>query len=216
MPDLSRAALKSAAQALGLGLTDSQLKLLGRYAGLLREWNHRMNLVSRKDESRILAYHVVDSLAVSSLVPADAKVADIGTGAGLPGIPLAIARPDLKMLLVESSHKKCLFLETALPELGLVNARVIEGRAESLPGLDCDAMVSRLTGPLRELVKQIRHHLAPGARVILFKTPSAGQELTRAAKLLSRYNLEVARTFDVTLPISGIPRRFVVLTRLAA
>ena len=216
MADLGRVALKTAGQTLGLNLSDNQLKPLGRYAGLLREWNRRTNLISRRDENRILAYHVIDSLAASSFIPADSRVADIGTGAGLPGIPLSIARPDLEMLLVESSHRKCLFLETAVRELELGNARVVEGRAESLEPLRCVVVLSRLTGPLRQLVKQVHYHLVPGGRLVLFKTAVFNQELTRAAKLLSRYNLEVARTFDVTLPISGIPRRFVVLTRLAA
>ena len=102
--------LLTAASTLGLALTPFQVGLLARYADLVRDWNRRVNLVSRRDADRILEYHVVDSLASARLCEPGSRVADIGTGAGLPGIPLAIARPDLSVVLVESSGNRCRFL----------------------------------------------------------------------------------------------------------
>ncbi|MEO0082465.1 MAG: 16S rRNA (guanine(527)-N(7))-methyltransferase RsmG [candidate division WOR-3 bacterium] len=213
MPDLSHAELESACAGLGFTLAPAQLALLERYAGLLRGWNRRINLISRRDSDRILSYHVLDSLAVSSAISIGSSVADIGSGAGLPGIPLAIARPDLKILLVESSHKKCLFLNTAVCDLGLDNAWVIEGRVELLRPLDCTVLLSRLTGPVRQVIKQVQHQLSPGSRLILFKTACGDMEIERAAKSIAQYGLTVERALDVILPVSGIKRRFVILQR---
>lgn len=213
MPDLDHPDLTAACRKLGQDLTASQLSLLESYAALLREWNRRINLISRQDTERILSYHVVDSLAVSPLIPAHACAADVGSGAGLPGIPLAVARPDIEMLLIESSHKKCLFLETAVRTLGLGNVRVLENRVESLKPLNCSVLLSRLTGPLPQLLKQTRHHLTAGSRLILFKTPNSNIELQRNRRLLERYGLVVVESNDVSLPLTGITRRFILLGR---
>lgn len=213
MPDLDRPALEAACRRLGLSLAEEQLGRLERYAELLRDWNRRFNLISRADTERILSYHILDSLAVSRFVAADSRTADVGTGAGLPGIPLAIARPDLETVLVESSHKKCLFLDTCRQELALANVRIAEGRSESLAPLDCGVILSRLTGPLRLVLKQTRQHLVARGRLILFKTTDSDGELRREAKAIARYGFSVERTSDVSLPVSGIRRRFVILSR---
>ncbi len=208
MTDLSRAALKQACQALGLDPAPDQLSRLGRYAGLLRDWNQRVNLVSRRDTGRILGYHALDSLAAAPLVPADARVADIGSGAGLPGIPLAICRPDLAVALVESVAKKVRFLEHAAAELGLANVRVCHGRAESLDPLACAVVLSRLTGDLGTCLAWLERHRGPAGTIVLWKSPQAAAEDHRA---IERRGLRVVETRDVPLPVSGITRRFIIL-----
>jgi 16S rRNA (guanine527-N7)-methyltransferase len=205
------AALATACKQLDLELTQAQYDTLARYTQLLREWNQRINLVSRRDTDRILAYHIVDSLAVQRLIPQSARVCDIGSGAGLPGIPLAIARPDIQMLLVEASQKRSQFLRTAVPELGLANAEVLGERAESVPPLGCDVVLSRLSGPLHELVRQAGSHRKPTGTIVLYKTRDCAAELSRAGRQLARLRLRVAGSHDVLLPICNIPRRFIVL-----
>lgn len=201
----------SACARLGLELSEDRFARLCRYADLLLDWNRRINLISRRDTDRILSYHVIDSLAAAQLIPADARCSDIGTGAGLPGIPLAIARPDISVTLVDSTQKKCQFLRLALKELELDNADVICARSESLEPLGCDVVLSRLTGPLRTTLRHLARHSKPGGSIILYKSPNAAEK--PVGPLLTRLGLVEARVLDLTLPVSGIPRRFVVLQR---
>ena len=203
--------LQAACRQLDLELTQPQYDLLARYAQLLRDWNQRINLVSRRDTGRVLSYHVLDSLAVQRLIPSGARVCDIGTGAGLPGVPLALVRPDLKMLLVESSQKRSQFLRVAVAELGLGNTEVLHERAESLPPLECDIVLSRLAGPLADVVRCAGSHRKPNGMIVLYKTRDCGTELVKAGRLLARHRLRVAGSHDVLLPLSNVPRRFLVL-----
>jgi 16S rRNA (guanine527-N7)-methyltransferase len=189
----------------------SQYDSLVRYVQLLRDWNQRINLVSRRDTGRILSYHVIDSLAVQRLLPQGARVCDIGSGAGLPGIPLAIVRPDLQMLLVEASQKRGSFLRTAVAEPGIAQAEVLNQRAESLPPLECDVVLSRLSGPLRDAVRYAVPHRKPTGTIVLYKTRDCTTELSKAGRLLARLRLRIASSHDVLLPLSGVPRRFIVL-----
>jgi 16S rRNA (guanine527-N7)-methyltransferase len=204
-------ALHSACGELDLDLTVPQFELLGCYVALLRDWNTRINLVSRRDSGRILSYHVLDSLAAAQLIPRGSRCCDVGTGAGLPGIPLAIARPDVHMILVESVRKKCGFLSAAVAELGLGSVEVACARAEELDPLACDVVLSRLTGPLRTTLGRLARHARSGGLVILYKSPSAADALP--GPLLARLGLSLTQTLDLTLPLCSVPRRFLVLRR---
>jgi 16S rRNA (guanine527-N7)-methyltransferase len=203
--------LQTACRQLGIELTQSQYDSLVRYTQLVRDWNQRINLVSRRDTGRILSYHVIDSLAVQRLIPQNARVCDIGTGAGFPGIPVVLVRPDVKMFLIESSQKKSRFLQTATAELSLGNVEVLNERAESLPGLDCDVILSRLAGPLRDVVEYARPHRKPRGTIILYKTRDSAEELRKAGRVLSRHKLRGTGSYDIRLPLSSVPRRFIVL-----
>jgi 16S rRNA (guanine527-N7)-methyltransferase len=202
---------QTALAQLEVVLTPAQFETIRHYAALVREWNGRVNLISRRDTGRLLSYHVIDSLAASQLIPRGARCCDIGTGAGLPGIPLAIARPDLKMVLVESTQKKCQFLGRATAELGLANTQLKNVRSESLEPLGCDIVLSRLTGSLRKTLKRITLHARPGGSIVLFKSPSAAEE--PVGPILSKLGLVRDRATDLTLPLTSLPRRFLVLTR---
>ncbi|MBN2465751.1 16S rRNA (guanine(527)-N(7))-methyltransferase RsmG [candidate division WOR-3 bacterium] len=205
------ATLATACRQLELELTQAQYDNLVRYTQLLRDWNQRINLVSRRDTDRILSYHIIDSLAVQRLVPQGARVCDIGSGAGLPGLPLAIVRSDIEVLLVEASQKRGQFLRTAVAELGLADVEVVNERAESLPPLKCDVVLSRLSGPLRDAVRYANPHRKPTGTVVLYKTRGCSTELSKAARQLARGRLRVAGSHDVLLPICNVPRRFIVL-----
>jgi 16S rRNA (guanine527-N7)-methyltransferase len=197
--------LQSACCRLGLELTEEHFDCLVRYAALLRDWNARINLISRRDTERVLSYHVLDSLAVHSLIPQDARVCDVGTGAGLPGIPLTLVRPDVRMFLIESSKKKGLFLQAAITALAPGNTELLIERAESLSPLGCDVALSRLTGPVRATLRCVASHLKPGGRLVLFKHSAAAEELP--TPLLARLGLEFEAAQDITLPLSGVRRR---------
>jgi len=203
--------LHAACRQLDFELTRPQYDSLVRYAQLLRDWNRRVNLVSRRDTARILAYHVLDSMAAQSLVPPGATVVDVGTGGGLPGIPLALARPDVKVVLIESSRKKSAFLAAALSAIPVANARLLNERAESLPALAGDVVVCRLAGSLPEVLRNAARHRRPSGTIVLYKTRGSDTELAASRRLLARWGLRVASQKDILLPLSGVPRRFVVL-----
>lgn len=154
MDDLSR--FRQEVAACGLSLSDDAIARFIRYADLIREWNRRINLISRQDEDRILSRHVFDSLCLlmAAPIPSGERVLDLGSGAGFPGIPMALVRPDLQMILVESKRKKVLFLQKALSELSLENCTVILGRIEERDITQpVEVVVSRAVADLATLIE---------------------------------------------------------------
>ncbi|MCX7732384.1 MAG: 16S rRNA (guanine(527)-N(7))-methyltransferase RsmG [candidate division WOR-3 bacterium] len=203
----------AACRQLGVNLSGEQFSLLVRYQAELTAENERINLISRKDTSRIFSYHIIDSLAVSRFISGARVCADIGTGAGLPGIPLAVVRPDLTVFLIESVQKKCRFLAQVTAGLELKNIRLLCARAESLPPLDCDVILSRLTGELKLTLRHSIRHLKPGGIMILYKSAGWEAELKRNFRLLARLRLKLDRVETVRLPFTGIERQLVFLVR---
>jgi 16S rRNA (guanine527-N7)-methyltransferase len=203
--------LHLACRRFDVDLTPALFGSLVRYAQLLRKWNEGINLISRRDTGRILDYHVIDSLAAQGLIPPGATVVDVGTGAGLPGIPVALARPDTKVVLIESSRKKSSFLAAALAGIPVANAKLLNERAESLTGLGGDVVLCRLAGSIPDVLKNAAHHRKPDGTIVLYKTRNSDAELAKSCRLLARHGLRVASQQDILLPLSDIPRRFIVL-----
>jgi 16S rRNA (guanine527-N7)-methyltransferase len=147
-----------ACRAHGIELGDEQREMLEEYARLLIEWNRKMNLVSRKDEENIWFSHILHSLTPLFYVsiPEGVKVLDLGTGGGLPGIPLAIVRKDLRFTLLDSIRKKTAAVGDMVQRLGLRNADVVCSRAEDLGKRDFDIVVVRAVAPLVELITWTR------------------------------------------------------------
>jgi 16S rRNA (guanine527-N7)-methyltransferase len=155
--------------ALGLTLpAGAEAKLLD-YLALLDKWNRVYNLTAVRDAERMVSHHLLDSLAA---VPHfnGKTVLDVGSGGGLPGIPLAIARPELQVTLIDSIAKKTAFLLQAKAELGLTNLQVVTGRVEDFrPQTGFDIVTSRAFSDLREFVTLTRHLLKPGGRWLAMK-----------------------------------------------
>jgi 16S rRNA (guanine527-N7)-methyltransferase len=142
--------LSSGALVYGIHLDDDALSLFKRYADLVTLWNGNMNLVSRRDMERFVEYHLLDSLKVSSCadILSVEKLMDFGSGPGLPGIPLKIAFPHLKEVLVDSMAKRINFLDQAVSELSLPDISVIRSRIENIPSSfngSFDMVISRAT-----------------------------------------------------------------------
>jgi 16S rRNA (guanine527-N7)-methyltransferase len=184
-PDLSAARIGAHARELGVELSAAQCGQLQRFAQLLLRWNrvHNLTAITRPDE--VLSHHLLDSLSIAPLLPADPplRVLDAGAGAGLPGIVLAIARPAHRFTLVDAVAKKCAFMTQARLALGLANVEVVHARLEQLgaparaasasdaqpDGAHFDIVVARALASLSELVALTRGLLAPGARWIAMK-----------------------------------------------
>ena len=181
------------------------------YLALLARLNQAYNLTAIRDPREMLSKHLLDSLAMADFVD-DERLADLGTGPGLPGIPLAIARPGLQVALVESNGKKARFLREAVRTLGLSNARVLESRAEAVdePG-GFDVVTARALDRLAGILAVGGHLLAPGGRVLAMKGLHPAEEI---AELPPDWRVVAVHP----LRVPGLPaeRHLVEMTRTAA
>jgi len=178
----------------GLELSAEQLKLLVHYGELLKGWNDKVNLISRKDEENILFKHILHSLLVAMPAVANyeirqhSKVLDLGTGGGLPGIPVKIARPDLSITLCDSIGKKIAACQDMISQLGLKNIEAIVSRTEELPKqaeykAAFDVIISRAVAPLDDLAKWLKDLVKPGATLLTLKGGDLSEEIKRAERL---------------------------------
>jgi 16S rRNA (guanine527-N7)-methyltransferase len=148
---------------------DGQARLI-KYLGLIEKWNKVHNLTAIRNPEQMLEHHLLDSLAVLPHLGLAKRLADIGSGAGLPGIPLAIAKPDLAVTLVDSSHKRQSFQQQCKSELGLGNVTAIHSRVEDFqPAQGFDVVISRAFSDLGEFVTAARHLCVPGGRLFAMK-----------------------------------------------
>ena len=177
MADDWRRLLAPGLRALGLMLPEGGEAALIRYLELLARWNQAYNLTAVREPAEMVSKHVLDSLAILPFV-AGPTVADVGTGAGLPGIPLAVARPDLRFTLVDSNGKKTRFVTQAVAELRLANVTVIQARAEDwTPPALFDQVVSRAFASLADFAKLAGGLAAPGGRLLAMKGTEPKDEL---------------------------------------
>jgi 16S rRNA (guanine527-N7)-methyltransferase len=176
-----RAALDQGLGELKLALSDSARGKLVAYMELLAKWNQTFNLTAIRDPLQMVSHHVLDSLAVLGELPAG-RLADIGSGAGLPGIPIAIAEPERPIVLLEASEKKGSFLRQAVIELELANSAVHIGRAEAWYPIEQFAVViSRAFAELVEFINCCRHLVAEGGVLAAMKAGYPHDELVRVA-----------------------------------
>jgi 16S rRNA (guanine527-N7)-methyltransferase len=172
-------ALLDGARLLGIELSPEQAAKLVAHLDLLDEWGERMNLTAIRDRGQQLTKHVLDSLSVRPHLRG-ARIADIGSGAGFPGIPLAIVAPDLHFSLIESTGKKCRFLEHVRDTLALPNVEVVQSRAEACkPAVRYDTVLARAVGPVADLVRVAGPLVAGGGRLLAMKGRYPEDELTR-------------------------------------
>jgi len=167
------------ARALGVELEPQQAAKLIAHLDLVDEWSARMNLTAIRDRPQQLTKHVLDSLSVAPWLRGS-RVADVGSGAGFPGVPLAVVRPELQFALVESTGKKCRFLEHVRETLSLGNVEVVQSRAEAYqPAVRFDTVLARAVGPLAELVRNAGLLVAGGGRMLAMKGRYPEDELAR-------------------------------------
>lgn len=180
---------------LALGINDAVLaERLLAYLALLHRWNQTYNLTAIRDPREMLVKHLFDSLAMLPYV-ADGALADLGTGPGLPGIPLALAKPGLLVSLVESNGKKARFLREVVRQLGLTNARVLEKRAEAVaePGA-YQQITARALDRLDGILRVGGHLLAPTGRLLAMKGQRPDDEI---AELPAPWRAEAVHTLRV-------------------
>jgi 16S rRNA (guanine527-N7)-methyltransferase len=193
--------------ALGLALDAAAQAKLVAYLRLIAKWNRVHNLTAVREPEKMVILHLLDSLAVLPHVIAARTLLDVGAGAGLPGIPLAIARPDLAVTLLDASHKKATFLRQARAELALVNADVACERVEKWhPAAAYDIVVSRAFAELADFVVQAGHLLAPGGTMLAMKGVHPFEEIARVPG-----THRIAEVIELHVPSLAAQRHLVLL-----
>lgn len=177
-----QAVLAAGLDELGLAIGPFQQELLLTYIGLITKWSAVYNLSAIRAEPEMLSHHLLDALAILPHLPGG-RLLDVGSGAGLPGIPLAIADPDRSVALLDSNSKKAAFLQQAVIELGLKNATVHLARAETWrPDQAFDVITSRAFAELAEFVSRTEHLLAESGVFAAMKGANARAEIERLPK----------------------------------
>ena len=205
---------------LNLNVTEAQVEKFSRYSALLKEWNEKMNLTAIVDDDGIAIKHFLDSILPLSCVdiPDAAKMADIGTGAGFPGIPIKIMREDMSLTLLDSLKKRITFLEEVGKEIDLKNVEYIHGRAEEFRKNNkyrekYDVVVSRAVANLKVLCEYCLPFIKVGGMFVALKAEDIQEELNGAKAMIGSLGGVVEDIIEVPLPISDIVRKMVVIRK---
>lgn len=201
---LNKDALHRCAAAYGVEVSPTLADRLEIYARLLVEWNEKINLTAITDPTGIAVKHFADSLLAAPLLPAGAfSLIDVGTGAGFPGVPLALLRPDCRLTLLDSLNKRLLFLEALCRELALpvqlIHARAEEGSRQPALREQFDIATARAVAALPTLCEYCLPFVRPGGRFIALKGPDADRELAQAAAAIRLLGGEVTGRTACTL-----------------
>ncbi|MDR1824815.1 MAG: 16S rRNA (guanine(527)-N(7))-methyltransferase RsmG [Bifidobacteriaceae bacterium] len=179
-------------------------------AGLLEAEAGVRGLMGPRELERLWPRHLVNCGAVAALLPPGAAVIDVGSGAGLPGLVVALMRPDVTMELVDSMLRRTVWLAEAVAALGLGNTTVTRARAEELAGRrQAGAVLSRAVGPLDRLAQWCGPLLATGGLFLAMKGETAAEELAAAGAALKRHRLEQAEVLRLA-PVAGVEATYVV------
>ena len=204
--DSLRRRLVAGLSTLALALDDAAIERLLDYVELLVRWNAAYNLTAVRDPDEMVTRHLLDSLAIAPHV-SGATLADLGSGAGLPGIPLAVSAPEREILLVDSNGKKARFLREAVRKLALAKTRVAESRVENVEG-SFDCITARAFASLGDMLAWGGHLLAPGGRWLALKGRFPDDEL---AAVPDTFTIE--KTIELNVPGLDAERHLVILKR---
>lgn len=222
--------LREQARHLDLDVAPTQLERFERYARLLAEGNRHVNLTAIDQPDDIIDLHILDAIGVWPKVeeelrdafrhPQSLRLVDVGTGAGLPGLPIKIWVPDTDLTLIDGTRKKTRFLERTIQALDLQRVQVIHGRSEELAHhrehrAAYHVAVARGLAPLPTLLEYLLPFVRVGGLCIAYKGPGLPAELRRAGNALRRLHAEVVRVIPLRLPGTDV-RRLVAVVRKEA
>ena len=207
-------ALQEGLRALGVAAGGGALEKLLRYTELLAKWNRTYNLTAISDPLGMVTHHLLDSLAVVPHLPlpAEAAIADVGSGGGLPGIPITIVKAEWRVTVNDASEKKAAFLRQAAIELQLPNLSVHEGRVERWqPARRFALVISRAFAELGEFIERSRHLLEPSGWLAAMKGALSPAEITTAPR-----GWDCSRAIRLDVPFLAAERHLVLCRRVAA
>ncbi|MFH1428230.1 MAG: 16S rRNA (guanine(527)-N(7))-methyltransferase RsmG [Candidatus Margulisiibacteriota bacterium] len=209
---------KTELDKLSITLTEQQLEQFRIYKDLIQEWNKKFNLTGVSDDAGIYFRHFLDSLAVVQCVDIQIikTVADVGTGAGLPGIPLKIVFPHIKMSLFDSTKKKCTFLEEVINKLQLSKIEIIAERAENMPKtIQYDLILTRAVGKMEKILPYCLPYVQIDGQFIAYKQDNVEEELKEADNILKKLggSVKKVKKVDVFDGKEHVKRAFVIICR---
>ena len=210
--------IKNACEQIGIKLNDNQLKQFERYYELLTEWNEKINLTRITEPDEVALKHFADSLTLLKNVeiPKNSTIIDVGTGAGFPGIPLKISRPDISLTLLDSLNKRLGFLGEVCSELGikaeLVHSRAEDGGKDKLYREKYDFAVSRAVARLNILSEYCLPYVKVGGSFIAMKGPELTEELNEAKNALKILGGKINKVNKFKLEDSG--RTIVIINKI--
>jgi 16S rRNA (guanine527-N7)-methyltransferase len=202
------------------GADEEQIALAESYVGMLSTIGIERGIIGPREVPRLWGRHVLGSAVVEELIPEKADVIDVGSGGGLPGIPLAIARPDLLVTLVEPMQRRVDFLREVIDELDIPNLEVLRARAEEVsPRGQADIVVSRAVAPLGRLVGLCLPLARMGGMVLAVKGQSAGDEIARDAREIKREGggpaaIAICGESKLADPVFTVPATVVTIERI--
>ncbi len=200
--------LRAGIEEIGFRYSENQIDAFITYLEELKKWNKAYNLTGLKTDRNILIKHFLDSLLFASELPTEAlTLADIGSGAGFPGIPIKIMFPHLSVFLIEPTQKKALFLRHICNKLQLENVEIIDKRLEEVKGLQVDVAVTRALYSVREFIEKTKDILNKNGILILSKGPGLDKELAE----LSGQGLARISKKGLHLPFENVIRHIVIV-----
>ena len=207
------------AKNLEIVLSENQVKKFYEYMLLLLEWNERINLTSITDEKNIVLKHFVDSITICKYIPKNAKLLDVGTGAGFPGIPAKIVRDDIEGVLLDSLNKRILFLDDVIDKLDMKNIQAVHGRAEEFGRnkdfrQSFDVVTSRAVANMAVLSEYLIPFSKLGGKCVIMKGSDFEEELNNSKKAIKVLGGKINSVDEFVLPASDMKRTIVVVDKV--
>lgn len=200
--------LQQCLQQMNIDLTVPQQLQLLAFIDLLKKWNSTYNLTALRNDQDVISHHILDSLTLLPYVEHARGLIDVGSGGGMPGIPVAIARPDLPVALLDANSKKTSFLQQAVIELGLTNVQVITARVEAMVGEQFDVITSRAFAELNDFITITKQLMAKGGCWAAMKGVYPYEEIERLPD-----NVELVQVDKLTVPHLNAERHMVLVRK---
>lgn len=203
---------------LQIELNEEQFEMFYDYMNLLIEWNEKINLTAITEPKEIIIKHFVDSLTISKNIKAGARVIDVGTGAGFPGIPLKIYRDDIEIVLLDSLNKRINFLNDVIEKISLTKISTVHGRAEELGHNKkyrekFDVSTSRAVANMATLSEYLIPFVKINGIVIMMKGSEVNQEIEESKKAINILGSSVTNTEEFNLPNTEIKRNIILIKK---
>lgn len=206
-------------EKIDIKFTEEQLNQFYEYMNLLLEWNEKINLTAITDPNEVILKHFIDSLTINKYIKENSTFADVGTGAGFPGIPLKILRPDLKITLVDSLNKRINFLNEVINKLNLVNIETVHSRIEDF-GKDkkyresFDFVTARAVANLAVLSEYLLPIAKVGGQCVCMKGSSVEEELSNGKNAIKVLGGKIKNIDEFVLPDSDMSRNVIIIDKI--